>query len=654
MSGTRWQLVALIGIFLLAGFLRLYKLGEIPPGLTHDEADTGYFVSAVYRGEPSAVEAPYGYANERFTMVSGAAFMVLAGPTDLALRLHSAFFGLLMLLFAYLWLRIAFDPTVALVATALTAVSFWPVSTSRFALNSPPAPALFSGAVWLLWVAWFGRRDGSRRWWAAISAGLLLAGSLWTYEVARATAAAVVALLVWLALVDPARLRQGGLPIVLALLIGFGLAAPHLLDPAAWQRSATLATNWQSLLSGDPGPLLAAVGEGLGILFVRGDPFVTYNLPGRPLMNPLLGALFVGGFILCLRRWRQPAPALSLLWLAFGLGPVVLVGAYTSTLHAFGVQPIVYLFPALATVEGGRWLARRYGQRAEQVVGILVAVLVVVVASLTYRDYFIRWGRSPQTEAAYFHDLATAVDYVQSSAPSGVVTLSSPFPDLPHDPFVADLRVQRSDVGLRWIDGRDALVYPLAAGPGDQLLLVLDRAPLAVELPSPGLAEVDQGEGFTVYRWDPAAAWRSHQQAGGYRPWMADFGGTLSLVGSRYSAAHAPGETLAVITFWQITDPDSLGPPNPAVYGPQAAIFIHLVDPAGQVVVQDDRLGVPAWDWNAGDRFVQLHRLSLPAGLAPGVYRLDVGVYTLPGVDRLVLATGGNSWELGTVEVAAP
>jgi 4-amino-4-deoxy-L-arabinose transferase-like glycosyltransferase len=653
MSRTRWQLPALIGVLLLASFLRLYGLDSIPPGVTHDEADTGYFVSAVYRGEPSAVEAPYGYANEPFTMVSGALFMALAGPTDLALRLHSGFFGLLMLVFAYLWLRIAFDPTVALVATALTATSFWTIATSRFALNPQPAPALFAGAIWFLWLAWYGPQDGRRRWPAAILAGLLLAGSLWAYEVARATAAGIVALLLWLALVDRPRLHQGGQPLAFALLLGFGLAAPHLLDPAAWQRSGTLATTWRALLAGDPGPLLATTSQGLGILFVRGDPFVTYNLPGRPLMNPLLGALFVGGLALCLRRWRRPAVALSLLWLAFGLGPVILVGAYTATLHAMGIQPIVYLFPALAAVEGGRWLARRYGRGPGWLAGALVAVLIVVVASLTFRDYFIRWGRSPATAAAYFHDLAAAVDYVQASSPPGVVTLSTPFPDLPHDPYVADLRVHRSDLVLRWVDGRDALIFP-PGDPGDQLLLVLDRAPLLAGLNTSGLREIDRGDGFTVYRWDPATAWRSEQDGEGYQPLTADFGGGLSLVGSRFSVAQAAGDTLAVATFWQVVDAASLQPANPAAYGPQAAIFVHLVDAAGQIVAQDDRLGVPAWNWQAGDRFLQSHRLSLPANLAPGAYRLLVGAYTLPGVERLVLATGGDSWELGVVEVAAP
>ena len=84
--------LSFVAILLAAAFLRLYRLDSIPPGLTHDEADTGYFVAAVYRGTPSQVETPYGYAYEPFTKYSGALFMALFGPTGLALRFHSVFF----------------------------------------------------------------------------------------------------------------------------------------------------------------------------------------------------------------------------------------------------------------------------------------------------------------------------------------------------------------------------------------------------------------------------------------------------------------------------------------------------------------------------------------------------------------------------------
>jgi hypothetical protein len=189
-------------------------------------------------------------------------------------------------------------------------------------------------------------------------------------------------------------------------------------------------------------------------------------------------------------------------------------------------------------------------------------------------------------------------------------------------------------------------------GIGDQLLLILHRASLAPELRPLGLTLLREGTGFAVYRWEPEKAWGAAQEM------VMDLApadlGALACVGTRFYPAAAPGETLTVATLWQVADPRVLGPVPTESYGRQAAIFLHLLDPSGDIAVQDDRLDVPAWDWRAGDRFIQLHRLVLPSNAAPGAYRLAVGVYTVPDMVRLTLPTGADSWDLGTVEVGVP
>jgi hypothetical protein len=57
------------------------------------------------------------------------------------------------------------------------------------------------------------------------------------------------------------------------------------------------------------------------------------------------------------------------------------------------------------------------------------------------------------------------------------------------------------------------------------------------------------------------------------------------------------------------------------------AMFVHLLDAAGNIVAQDDGLGYPPHTWQPGDRFLQLARLPLPADLPPGDYRLQFGLY---------------------------
>jgi len=636
-------------ILVLAAFLRLYRLDSIPPGLTHDEADTGHFVASVYRGAPSQVKAPYGYANEPFAMYSGALVMALLGPTDLALRVHSAFFGVLMILFGFLWARLAFDTPTAIGAAALTAVSFWPIATSRFALNPQPAPALFAGAMWLLWLALFDDKPPRSRWWAWLLFALFLAGSLWAYEVARATAAAIIAFGILIALTDRARAKRRGAWFVGALALGLVLSAPHLLDADAWRRSATLATTLNDLKTGDLRPLLTTSIETLRTFTFQGDPFITYNVPGRPIFDPLIGILFYGGVLWCLWQWRRPAYGFTLLWIITGVVPSMIVGAWNSTLHSMGMQSVVFVPPALFAVEVSRWLDRRHGPRASLLAGVAFAGLVGLTCMFTFRDYFLRWGEWPEVRAAYFHNLAAITDYLNRTPYSGTVALSSPFPDLPLDPFIADLRVHRNGLALCWFDAQRALVFPDTAR---SLMIVPSNTPLAPELAERldmrkfervNLRPDDVDSYFDVFEWnsrDTFARLASKTQTA-----VADnrsLGlpvnfGVVELVAYESPTQVKSGDAISLMTVWRILDLAALGPVPAHDYGHSVAISAQLLDAAHTVVAQEDRLDAPAWNWHAGVAFAQLHRITVKPDTPPGDYELIVSMYRRDTLKRLAV-----------------
>ena len=73
-----------------------------------------------------------------------------------------------------------------------------------------------------------------------------------------------------------------------------------------------------------------------------------------------------------------------------------------------------------------------------------------------------------------------------------------------------------------------------------------------------------------------------------------------------------------------------------------AAIFVHLLDAAGNVVAQHDGLDAAAETLRPGDRVLQRHVLSLPP-LADGDYRLVIGVYRRGDGARLPAAGGADS-----------
>ncbi len=651
----------LIVILLVAAFLRLYRLDEIPPGVTHDEADTGYFVEVVYRtGRCSQVETPYGYAYKPFSMYLGALFMALFGANDLALRLHTVFLGMLLVVFTYLWARRLFGLAVGLGSAALVAVSYWTVSMSRVALNISSAPPLFAGAVYFLWRAL--SAGEKRRWWAWGAFVLLLTASFYAYESALAASISLGMLLVYLAAFHrPLFCRHAASFIGALFLVGL-LVAPHLLDPGSWGRTNTLSGPVREAIQGNFEPLMGNAASTLATFSFSGDSFVTYNLPGRSIFDPITSLFFYGGIVLCLWRWKRPAYAFVLVWMAAGLVPALITGEWISTSHGNAAQSPVLTLPVLCAVEVGRFVARRFGPRWLRFFAAACMIWLAVVAALTGYDYFVRWGQSPDARAAYFHNLVSTVDYLEDGDYSGDVALSSPFPDVPLDPFIADMRLHRGDVRVRWFDARWAVVFPDA----ERGLFVLPpNAPLdpyfaerldlqLVERVALHPEDVDPY--FDVFEWRPRAAFsdmlREVSQVvsvGGetrdlpvsFAPSTGSGRGGVELVAyDLLTPQVAPGGTVTLATFWRIRDPGALEPVDPRHYGRAATLFVHVLDAEGEIVDQDDRLDAPAWDWRVGDAFAQIHRVRLDNGVPPGSYDLAVGIYNRHTAERLPVVGG--------------
>ncbi|HET7089550.1 MAG TPA: hypothetical protein VFL17_12955, partial [Anaerolineae bacterium] len=98
---TRWlnrttEVIILLAILLVAAAFRLVQLGEIPPGLTHDEADHGMDAVAILNGARPIYQT-VGYGREPLYDYVVAALMPIFGQNYLALRLTSALAGLLLI-----------------------------------------------------------------------------------------------------------------------------------------------------------------------------------------------------------------------------------------------------------------------------------------------------------------------------------------------------------------------------------------------------------------------------------------------------------------------------------------------------------------------------------------------------------------------------
>ena len=426
----------------------------------------------------------------------------------------------------------------------------------------------------------------------------------------------------------------------------------------------------QALAAGDMSVVLRRAASCLSAFFVpgQGDDFLAYNIPGRPFLDPITGRLFLAGIVLCLARLRRPANAMALLWFAVAISPSLVTGASASTTRSITALPVTFLFPAIAAVTGARWIARRWSHRAGQIAGGALIVFVVVCGALGARDYFA-WGRRPDVRAAYMHTLVQTAKYLDATPEASLVALSTALPLAPHDPYVFNASLRRTDLATRWFNGHGALILPDA--PAARLI-----APVVAPLDSyfadlPGLAfrervsmlPDDLNPYFDVYDWTPSTTRQALlDRAQGTLLDLTlpvDLDGTLRLLGyDLRTPTVAPGQPVELVTVWEVTDPTRVQPQDLSNAEHDLVFFTHAIDAAGAIAGQDDRLDAPAWSWQTGDVVAQIHRFALPEYATPGTLDLVIGVYRRSDMTRLPVrvdgAAVGDAIRLALLEVRAP
>jgi hypothetical protein len=686
-GSIRWREIALLVIILIvATVLRTWRLTSVPPGLTHDEAGHGQDAIAILNGARPIYET-VGYGREPLYDYWVAGLMALVGRTQEVLRFSAVPLGLMTLFATFAWTRLAHGGAVALASTALQCISFWSLSAGRQALRSSLLPLLLTIAVYFYWRFLHGPGEGDAGstvsrpgYWRLALFALLIGATLYTYVPARVLWIIFPVFLCYLALFHRPISRRVSLPTLVAVSLGLLLAVPLLVylrtHPGAEQRLTMLDAPLQALVRGDVSLILSRAWHFVSGFLIpgQGDDFLAYTIPGRPIFDPLTGALFVIGLGICLSRWREPACAFSLMWFLIGISPSLVTGAAASTTRSIAALPVVFLFPALAVVAGVRWAGERWGDRESSMVATAFGGLILIAGLSSSVDYFVTWGESPQTRAAYQHTLVETARYLDAEPAGGLVAISTAQPYAPHDPYVFELTLRRNDLSMRWFDGRRALLLP--SEPSARLVIPSSAAlaPSFAELPGLQAGERvemrpdDLDPYFTVHEWRPRlglatlqrrmqnssvsssreAAMSEARQAQGNVSSDLDlpvnFGDALQLLGYELrTPTAAPGGTVELVTLWQAMDPRPFRPEDRADVGSEPVLFIHALAATGTLIAQEDRLDAPAWNWREGDVIAQSHRIGLPRDLPQGPVHLELGVYRQADLRRLPVLVDGTS-----------
>jgi 4-amino-4-deoxy-L-arabinose transferase-like glycosyltransferase len=693
-----WECGLLLVIFIIAAWFRLYRLGSVPPGLTHDEASNGHDAAGVLEGI-CPIYFSVGYGHEPLYPYSVALTMSLLGPTDMALRLTTVGWGMALILLSYGLSRRLFGRLPALLTAAWMAASFWCVMTSRVGLRAITLGTTFTTSAVCFWQAspsLNGKLDGQtalsrHRWIWYVFSGAFLGTSIYTYMASRVMPAVYLLFSIYLLALPKLGVRRSSpnpywtrqwLGIGILLLVAALVAAPLVYflatNPGIEQRITQLSVPLEQAAQGDFEPIWRNVSRTLLAFSFRGDPMWRYNIAERPLLDPVSSAFFYLGIIICLARWHDPRYVFLLAWLIAGAAPALIAGPDATILRFVATQPVVFIIIAEALTTALRFLhqqAGRWGQSAG--IGSIVTI-VIVIALNTAHNYFTAWGEHREVRTTYYHALVQQAHYLDSQPEGGMVMFSSIYPGRFHDPYAMEISLRRDDLGLRWFDGRSALIFP----PGEETRVVIPAiAPLdevlepilqrhAHRVHTEHLRPDDLIPYFEVYRfdatdalmaslaavkdnpvyWSPSHAFRTEQPRAAYESLAppVDLNGTIELIGyDLRTPSIGPEGEVVLLTYWHVRAPCSQ----------EAIVFTHLLDHSSHIVAQIDRLDVPSYYWQPGDAFVQLHRFPVNADVSPGLYHLEIGVYTREDPTRFPVLVNGVAVDdrvlLSPVEVSS-
>ncbi len=642
----RWLLVA---ILVLASAIRFVGLdnfpsphGATPPGLEHDEVAHWLINQDILAGE-HAVYFTEAYGHEALYHYLQATFGALVGDHALALRLPSAYLGVMLVAVSYALGRRLFGAWVGLWAAAFLAVLFWPVFYSRLALRAISLPVVAGLAAVAWWRAFSneqGRRGAGEQGGKKVPllplssapllfiSGLMAGLSIHTYMAARAVPIFFGLYCVYLALFHRAYIRRHWRGVALFWLAFLVVAMPLvwflLTTPGAEVRIAEVDAPLRAALAGDLRPVFDNMVRIAGMFGFHGDPLWRQNVAGWPVFDLLLASLFYLGVGLSLWRWRERRHAFVLLWLLAAALPSVFTIDAPSSIRIIMLLPVLMLFP-LELIHSTLDLSTVRDKFSTELVtggaNLLLGTLMLLTGWRAVDGLWRVWPANDEVRFVWQAALTGAAAYLDTSLADGPVAVGGWTPDTMDAPTM-ELSLRRDDLSLRFFDPTQSLILPSAQGESIRIVRPTELPlvqPLATMI-APW--ERPLGE-FTLYEV-PARL-----DIGPLVVADVEFGEQVRFLGYDVVEGCGDGDPCTLLTYWQATAPT----------GQPRRIFLHAVDDAGDIVAQDDRLGAPAEFWQAGDMILQLLKLTETA------QELRLGIYDPSSGQRLLVA-GEEYWRL--------
>ncbi len=670
----RPQIFALLALF-GGAFLRFHQLGVVPPGLHYDFAANAILADDIAFGNFREVFISAYTGKETLFFYTAALLFKTIGSSIFALQLTAAFYGVLGIAACYFAAREvtrgwAGSGWIAAFAAAILSFTFMHLVWSRYgerATTEPFVQGLAVGFLFRGFSSYRGERGERREKFSVYQsptvnfglAGAFTGLAAYTYLAARLFPIPIAIALIGFAIQALRQrysitqlIKQYGAFALAALLVFAPLGLFFLQHPETFLVRANQLTPRE----GETDLLLRGITGALKMIFVEGEPYDRFNIPGRPIYGPLLGLFFVVGLVIVILRLAQrstlhtsrsflPASFLVIYTLTF-LTPTALSvhDIFPSNVRSMGLLPLLTVFPAIGIVEiskrlfvSSKWIGARLfaiqlsglsGESSITTYYLPITFFIALVSGTltTYNAYFNQWAMAQSLYYANDTDLVNAARWVNTQD----TTNTSVYFSAIHyrHPTVAYLA--HNFESFRWFTGATALgipegpalyVFPHAALPPEDWLA--GWVPVAAPLGPDGTPD------FRAYRLESMPPLPEFISA------SANFGNIVELTGYRVPSLGTLDVRLHVLNL-----PDKF----------DYRLVADLVDVAGYHWTQSFNDSYFSGEWQVGETILMRLKFETPAGMPPGDYRYLLTLFSASaGTNVAAITTDGYSAAYATV-----
>lgn len=651
-------LLALLAV-LLGAFLRFHQLGRVPPGLHYDFAANALLANNIAFGNFREVFISAYTGKEVLFFYTAALIFKFVGSSIFTLQLTAALYGVLGLAachFAARQLTWGWPQSkwIAAFATAVLAFTFMHLVWSRYGERATTEPLVQGLAIGFLFRGLRFTHSPLHPHLNFLLAGAFTGLAAYTYLAARLFPIPIALTLILFLISEYRRPHPGtsSAPHLFKSLALFAFAALLVFAPLGLfflQQPETFLVRANQLTpkAGETGLLVQGIFGALGMIFISGEPYDRFNIPGRPIFDPLLGLFFIIGLIFVIVKLlnslrnktatqltspttstttRLPDYLTCLFLLTYTLTfllPTALSvhDIFPSNVRSMGLLPVLTIFPAIGLVQFRSRLlviTKPYTLLTTDHFLLFTFLLTLLFGTASsYNSYFNVWATAPSLHYANDTDLVEAARWINTQ---DTLNTSVYFSAIHYrHPTVAYLA--RDFESFRWFTGGQSLALPT----GPALYVFPHSAPppqnwIAQWTPVESVLGPDGTPDFRAYRFDSG----SPPPLPNFLPASANFGNLIALTGYRVPEPGTVDLRLRV-----------LNPPNQ----PDYRFVADLVDPAGYYWTQAFNDSYFAEQWQVDETILVRLKFATELGTPPGDYKLLLTVYSASSKTNLPALT---------------